>query len=61
MVHTKRRNRLKQKTMNDVISVMTNSKLAKKQTRKTVEHNLDDLEFDDEWIVENDEVSSVRL
>lgn len=47
--------------MNDVISVMTNSKLAKKQTRKTVEHNLDDLEFDDEWIVENDEVSSVRL
>lgn len=59
MVHTKRRNRLKQKTMNDVVFVMTNSKLAKKKkTRKMAEYNIDDLESDDEWIVENGEGSS---
>ncbi|RDX66288.1 hypothetical protein CR513_54955, partial [Mucuna pruriens] len=41
-VHTKRRNRLKQNTMNDVVFVMANSKLAKKKkTRKSVELNLD--------------------
>ncbi|RDX78302.1 hypothetical protein CR513_41441, partial [Mucuna pruriens] len=45
-VHIKRRNRLKQNTMNDVVFVMANSKLAKKkQTRKLVELNLDDCPF----------------
>ncbi|XP_073223898.1 uncharacterized protein [Cicer arietinum] len=59
MVHTKRRNRLKEKTINDVVFVMANSKLVKKkQTRNVVEHNLDDLESDDEWIVDNNECST---
>lgn len=44
-----RRNCLKQKT---------NSNLAKKQTKKMVEYNHDDLESNDEWIVENDDGSS---
>lgn len=58
MVHTKRRNRLKQKTMNDVVFVMTNSKLAKKKkARKMVDYSLDDIDSDDEWIVNNDECS----
>jgi hypothetical protein len=57
-VHTKRRNRLKQKTMNDVVFVMTNSKLAKKKkARKMVDYSLDDIDSDDEWIVNNDECS----
>ncbi|XP_050908117.1 uncharacterized protein LOC127121714 [Lathyrus oleraceus] len=56
MVHTKRRNRLKQKTMNDVVFVMTNSKLAeKKKNRKIKEYKFDDIESDNEWIVNNDE------
>ncbi|CAL5199978.1 unnamed protein product [Lathyrus oleraceus] len=56
MVHTKRRNRLKQNTMNDVVFVMTNSKLAKKKkNRKTKEYKLSDIVSDNEWIVNNDE------
>lgn len=56
MVQTKRRNRLKQKTMNDVVFVMANSKLAKKKkTRKVIEYNIDEIESDDEWIVDNDQ------
>ncbi|XLR54552.1 hypothetical protein HN51_022849 [Arachis hypogaea] len=54
MVHTKRRNRLKAKTMNDVVFVMTNSRLAKKkQTRRSLDydHSLDELDSDEEWIV----------
>lgn len=44
-----RRNCLKQKTGNDAIFVMTNSNLAKKkQTKKMVEYNHDDLESNDE-------------
>ncbi|XP_058774188.1 uncharacterized protein LOC131648449 [Vicia villosa] len=57
MVHTKRRNRLKQKTMNDVVFIMTNSKLAKKKkTRKVVDYSIDDIASDEEWIiVDNDQ------
>ncbi|MED6187465.1 hypothetical protein PIB30_076753 [Stylosanthes scabra] len=57
MVDTKRRNRLKQSTMNNVVFVMTNSRLfKKKQSRKTeIEHKLDDLDSDEEWIVENED------
>ncbi|CAL5207963.1 unnamed protein product [Lathyrus oleraceus] len=56
MAHTKRRNRLKQKTTNGVIFVMTNSKLAKKKkNRKIKEYKFDDIEPDNEWIVNNDE------
>ncbi|KAF1888948.1 hypothetical protein Lal_00036661 [Lupinus albus] len=53
LVHTKRRNCLMQKTMNDVVYVMTNSKLAKNKFRKANEYNMDDIDFDDDWIVEN--------
>ncbi|KAI9091599.1 hypothetical protein K1719_028042 [Acacia pycnantha] len=55
MVHTKKRNRQKQKTMNDVVFVMTNSRLTEKKHRKPVEYNFDDLESDDDWIVKNEE------
>ena len=42
--------------MNDVVFVMVNSRLAKKkQSRKPAEYNLDDLDSDEEWIVENDD------
>lgn len=42
--------------MNDVVFVMTNSKLAKKKkARKIVDYSLDDIDSDDEWIVNNDE------
>lgn len=55
MFHTKRRNRLKQKKMNDVMFVMSNSKLAKRnQARKAIEYTMDDLSSDDEWITEDD-------
>ncbi|CAJ2656669.1 unnamed protein product [Trifolium pratense] len=56
MVHRKRRNRLKQKTMNDVVFVMTNSRLSKNnKTRKVVDCELefDDIDSDNEWIVED--------
>ncbi|KAE9588676.1 hypothetical protein Lalb_Chr22g0357861 [Lupinus albus] len=40
--------------MNDVIFVITNSKLSKKkQPRKGVELTIDDIPSDDEWIVEH--------
>ncbi|GAU21371.1 hypothetical protein TSUD_189580 [Trifolium subterraneum] len=57
MVHTKRRNRLKQKMMNDVVFVMTNSKLSKKKkTRKVVdcEIDFDEIDSDNEWIVQDE-------
>ncbi|MED6199394.1 hypothetical protein PIB30_075542 [Stylosanthes scabra] len=43
--------------MNDVVFVMTNSRLSKKkQSRKSAtEHNLDDLDSDEEWIIENED------
>ncbi|KAI9118476.1 hypothetical protein K1719_010808 [Acacia pycnantha] len=45
--------------MNDVVFVMTNSKLArKKQVRKTGEYSIDDVSSEDEWIVENEGTSS---
>ncbi|XP_020978044.1 uncharacterized protein LOC107636234 [Arachis ipaensis] len=57
-LHTKRRNRLKAKNMNDVLFVMTNSRLAKKkQTRRSLdyEYSLDELDFDEEWIVADED------
>lgn len=42
--------------MNDVVFVMTNSKLVeKKKNIKTKEYKLDDIESDNEWTVNNDE------
>ncbi|KAH1203993.1 hypothetical protein GmHk_17G050062 [Glycine max] len=58
-VHMKRRNRMRQQTWNDVLLVMSNSKLAKRhQAGKAIEYSIDDLSSDDEWITENDESSS---
>ncbi|XP_061336622.1 uncharacterized protein LOC133283732 [Gastrolobium bilobum] len=54
MVHTKKRNRLKQETMNNVVFVMANSTLGKKKHRESprIDYNFDEIESDDEWIVE---------
>jgi hypothetical protein len=49
MVHTKRRNRLKQETMNDVVFVMANSRLSKKKkARKAPEMQFEDVGSDDD-------------
>ncbi|XP_025665020.1 uncharacterized protein [Arachis hypogaea] len=53
MVHTKRRNRLHQKKMNDLVYVMYNLKLKDKQIRKTPELEFDAVHSDDEWITED--------
>ncbi|XP_057746304.1 uncharacterized protein LOC130965555 [Arachis stenosperma] len=53
MVHTKRRNRLHQKKMNDLVYVMYNLKLKGKQIRKTPELEFDTVHSDDEWITED--------
>ncbi|KAL5137515.1 hypothetical protein HKD37_10G027871 [Glycine soja] len=47
MVHTKRRNRLHKKKMNDL-----NLKLKSRQARKTIALPFEDMESDDEWITE---------
>ncbi|XP_073227186.1 uncharacterized protein [Cicer arietinum] len=52
MVHTKKRNRLKQQTMNDLVYVMANSRLGKKVERKPHEYSIEDVDSDDDWIVE---------
>ena len=55
-IHTKRRNRLKQETMNDVVYVMVNSKLTEKKEggiRSLQEFEFDNISSDDEWIMEN--------
>uniref|UniRef100_A0A2N9G2F6 BED-type domain-containing protein n=1 Tax=Fagus sylvatica TaxID=28930 RepID=A0A2N9G2F6_FAGSY len=53
MVHTKRRNRLLQKKMNDLVFVMCNLNLINKPTKKatgTTQDSLEDISSDDEWI-----------
>ncbi|XLS45017.1 hypothetical protein HN51_001882 [Arachis hypogaea] len=55
MVHMKRRNHLKTSTKNDVVFVMTNLRLArKKPSRNTADYSLEDLDSDEEWIVEDE-------
>ncbi|CAL5212176.1 unnamed protein product [Lathyrus oleraceus] len=50
MVHTKKRNRLKQKTMNDLVYVMVNTRLTKnKAERKKRDLTIDDFQDDDDW------------
>lgn len=52
----KRRNRLRQQILKDVLLVMSNSKLAERhQAEKSIEHSIDDLSSDDEWIIESNE------
>nr|KYP31802.1 hypothetical protein KK1_047702 [Cajanus cajan] len=55
IVDTKKRNCLLQKTMNDVVYVMENSKLNKKQVRKEKNYGIEDLSPDDGWIMEENE------
>ncbi|KAK4278372.1 hypothetical protein QN277_016227 [Acacia crassicarpa] len=54
MVHTKKRNCLKQKTINNVVFVMANSRLGKIKHRVSpqIDYNFDDIKLDDDWIVE---------
>ncbi|RDX71562.1 hypothetical protein CR513_49074, partial [Mucuna pruriens] len=59
MVHMKRRNCLRQQTLNDVMLVMSNSKLAKRHhAGKAMEYSMDNLSSYDEWIAENSGSSS---
>ncbi|XP_031392253.1 uncharacterized protein LOC116204300 [Punica granatum] len=61
MVHTKRRNRLHQKKMNDLVFVMYNLKLKDKKIRKQVDLQVDDISSDDEWIVEEETENTAAL
>eukprot|EP00258_Populus_trichocarpa_P030141 XP_024446160.1 uncharacterized protein LOC18107638 [Populus trichocarpa] len=56
MVHTKRRNRLHQKKMNDLVFVMCNLKLNDNQVKKQAgDFGIeDDLSSDDDWITEGE-------
>ncbi|KAH1192481.1 hypothetical protein GmHk_19G053708 [Glycine max] len=47
MVHTKRRNHLHQKKMNDLVYVMYNLKLKSRKIRKTVDLSFEDMESND--------------
>ncbi|CAN0899470.1 hypothetical protein LINGRAHAP2_LOCUS20295 [Linum grandiflorum] len=52
-VHTKKRNRLLQKKMNDIVYVMYNSKLLRRQA-KTIERIFDEIDSNDEWVAGDD-------
>ncbi|CAL5375990.1 unnamed protein product [Camellia sinensis] len=57
MVHSKRRNRLHQKRMNDLVFVMYNLKLRQRHKNRQSIMNplcLDDVPSDDEWITEKE-------
>ncbi|CAN0906380.1 hypothetical protein LINGRAHAP2_LOCUS24214 [Linum grandiflorum] len=49
-----KRNRLLQKKMNDIVYVMYNSKLLRRQA-KTIERIFDEIDSDDEWVAGDDE------
>ncbi|GJV30759.1 SCAN domain-containing protein [Tanacetum coccineum] len=58
MVHSKRRNRLQQHKMNDLVYVMYNLKLSGREERKQKEEDFEtfhfeDVDSDDEWITED--------
>ncbi|CAN1170216.1 hypothetical protein LINPERHAP2_LOCUS28863 [Linum perenne] len=52
-VHFKKRNRLLQKKMNDIVYVMYNSKLLRRQA-KDIERVFDEIDSDDEWLAGED-------
>ncbi|CAN1340723.1 hypothetical protein LINPERPRIM_LOCUS38942 [Linum perenne] len=52
-VHSIKRNRLLQKKMNDIVYVMYNSKLLRRQA-KDIEHVFDEIDSDDEWLAGED-------
>ncbi|XP_028126841.1 uncharacterized protein LOC114323430 isoform X3 [Camellia sinensis] len=57
MVHSKRRNRLHQKRMNDLVFVMYNLKLRQRHMNRQAIVNplcLDDIQSNDEWITERE-------
>ena len=62
-VHTKRRNRLHQQKMNDLVFVMHNLRLRDRNTRKndcsTASFTVEDLSSDDEWIVEEEDMCNL--
>nr|GEU70905.1 zf-BED domain-containing protein [Tanacetum cinerariifolium] len=57
MVHSKRRNRLQQQEMNDLMYVMYDLKLSGREERKRKEEDFDfeDVDSDDEWITKDNE------
>ncbi|XP_042410002.1 uncharacterized protein LOC121999379 [Zingiber officinale] len=55
MVHTKKRNRLQQKKMNDLVFVMSNMKMINRKSKKEELFTIDDLSSDDEWITEEND------
>ncbi|CAN1146843.1 hypothetical protein LINPERHAP2_LOCUS15511 [Linum perenne] len=65
-VHSKKRNRLLQKKMNDIVYVMYNSKLLRSQA-KDIERIFDEIDSDDEWLagedgeVENEDENAEEL
>ncbi|CAN1272407.1 hypothetical protein LINPERPRIM_LOCUS14543 [Linum perenne] len=56
MVHSKRRNKLMQQKMNDLVYVKYNSRLISNQLKKK-EREFDEIDSDDEWIAGDDEES----
>ncbi|CAN1121273.1 hypothetical protein LINPERPRIM_LOCUS2097 [Linum perenne] len=52
-VHSKKRNRLLQKKMNDIVYVMYNSKLLRRQA-KDIGRVFDEIDSDDEWLAGED-------
>jgi len=44
--------------MNDLVIVKANSRLKKKDVRKTKDYNIDDLASNDKWIMEHNEAKS---
>ncbi|KAK2433551.1 hypothetical protein QL285_018808 [Trifolium repens] len=60
MVHTKKRNRLHQKRMNDLVYVMANMRLTKKEIRKKEPLEFVDIESDDEFLTTSDECATAN-
>ncbi|CAN0872619.1 hypothetical protein LINGRAHAP2_LOCUS10161 [Linum grandiflorum] len=54
MVHSKRRNRLMQQRMNDLVYVKYNCTLLENQRKKKKERVFEDIESDNEWVAEDD-------
>ncbi|GLU12625.1 hypothetical protein SLE2022_401740 [Rubroshorea leprosula] len=59
-VYTKKRNRLQQKKMNDLVFIMYNLKLKEKNAQGNQNVEFEDLPSNDEWLVENDVEQSIE-
>ena len=63
-VDTKKRNRLRQQKMNDLVYVMANMRLTRRETRKREPFEFVDIESDDEFLTStdhNDDGENVQL